>query len=87
MGRMYSDPNIADGTQWVLWIQQAPSERAIYFNNSFPSQINAFAGSLDAILQGAGLASASWTAIPKEQGTAEQKALWGRLQGPTSGGE
>jgi hypothetical protein len=61
MGRAYSDPKVADGTQWVLWIQQTPSEKSVYFNNSFPGQITTFADRLDALLQGAGLSTVSWS--------------------------
>jgi hypothetical protein len=79
MSRTYADPRVADGTQWVLWIEQSPSEKAIYFNNSFPSQITAFASELDALLQKAGLKTAKWTPVPKQQGIDQQKALWARI--------
>lgn len=79
MGRAYSDPRIADGTQWVLWIEQSPSQKAIYFNNSFPSQINAFARGLDSLLQKAGLSTATWSAVPAQQADAQQTALWARI--------
>jgi hypothetical protein len=78
MGRTYSDPGVADGTQWVLWIEQAPSQKAVYFNNSFPSQITAYANGLDALLQKAGLNAAKWTPVPKQQGIDQQNALWAR---------
>ena len=80
MGRTYSDPRIADGTQWVLWLEQSPSLKAIYFNNSFPSQINAFAGGLDALLQKVGLSAAKWSALPAQQADAQQKTLWARIE-------
>src|SRR5262249_50895911 len=47
--------DIADGTQWVLWIRQGGWEKSVYFNNSFPRAITAFAEQLDAILGRAGL--------------------------------
>ena len=81
MGRSYST-DIQDGTQWVLWIQQSPLEKSIYFNNAFPQDITAFADRLDAMLQQAGLSAASWTAVPEKQGRDEQDALWARIQPP-----
>jgi hypothetical protein len=54
--KAYHDDNIAAGTQWVLWIKQGEREKSVYFNNSFPRAITAFAGQLDAIL-----ARAGWT--------------------------
>ena len=79
MGRTYSDPNVADGTQWILWIEQPPSTKSIYFNNSFPDQITAFAKGLDALLHGAGLATVAWTPVPRQQGREHQAALWARI--------
>jgi len=82
MGQAYSDPSIADGTQWILWIQQGASEKAIYFNNSFPDQITTFASNLDALLQAAGSTAAKWTPLPKQQAADQQKALSSRLEPP-----
>jgi hypothetical protein len=78
MGRTYSDPGVDDGTQWVLWIEQPPSAKAIYFNNSFPSQITAYANGLDALLQKNGLSTARWSPMPKQKGIDQQNALWAR---------
>lgn len=80
MGRGYSDPNIADGTQWVLWMEQSPSEKSIYFNNSFPPQITAFADGLDALLRDAGSGTVTWRPVPKQQGIDLQTALWARVE-------
>jgi len=80
MGRSYSDPGMADGTQWVLWVQQVPLEKSIYFNNAFPGEITGFASRLDALLQNAGVNKASWTPLPKQQGIDEQVALWARIK-------
>jgi hypothetical protein len=80
MGRIYSNPRIADGTQWVLWIQQSPSQKSVYFNNSFPNQITAYATGLDALLQKAGLNSAKWSPLPTPQSADRQKALWARIE-------
>ena len=79
MGRTYTLP-AADGTQWILWIRQSTAEKAIYFNNAFPHEITGFADRLDAMLQNAGLANASWTLITRQQGIAQQAALWDGLR-------
>ena len=80
MARTYSDPKVHDGTQWVLWIQQSPSEKAVYFNNAFPRQIQSFARDLDAMLRGAGLGNVRWNAVPTQEGRDQQAALWRRLE-------
>jgi hypothetical protein len=48
--RSYADTNIADGTQWVLWIKQGDREKSVYFDNYFPRAIKRFAKQLDEIL-------------------------------------
>lgn len=55
--------NLADGTQWVLWIRQGKHENSVYFNNNFPGSITAFADQLDAILTRAGLEKAMWQPV------------------------
>ncbi|HEY7118419.1 MAG TPA: hypothetical protein VH475_17655, partial [Tepidisphaeraceae bacterium] len=47
MGRTYSAPGVADGTQWVLWIEQSPYQKSVYCNNSFPGPITVYASGLD----------------------------------------
>jgi hypothetical protein len=80
MGRSYMDPGVADGTQWVLWIEQASSEKSIYFNNAFPEEITGFGDQLDRLLQAAGVGTASWTPVPRQQGIDQQAALWDRIR-------
>jgi hypothetical protein len=80
MARTYSDPGVADGTQWVLWIQQSPADKSIYCNNAFPKQITAFAGDLDALLQTAGAGSVVWSAVPRQKALDQQSALWDRIR-------
>ena len=80
MGRTYTQPDVADGTQWVLWIQQMTMEKSVYFNNAFPTEIKAFAAGLDGLLENAGLSKASWTLIPNQQGIDQQAAVWARIQ-------
>jgi hypothetical protein len=80
MGRTYSDPRVADGTQWVLWIEQSSFQKSIYFNNSFPGKITTFADGLDALLQKSGLSAAKWSPLPAQQAKDQQKALWARIE-------
>src|SRR5262245_28911918 len=47
--RSYS-ADVADGTQWVLWIKQGESEKSVYFDNHFPRSICRFAARLDEII-------------------------------------
>jgi hypothetical protein len=78
MGRMYSDPHIADGSQWILWIEQQPAEKSIYFNNAFPAQITALADGIDALLDKADRQTVSW--LPDPEGSAKQSALSARIR-------
>lgn len=80
LGRSYSDPRIADGTQWVLWIEQPPLKKSTYFNNAFPVQITAFASDLDGLLHNAGLGTAKWTALSAPAAASQQQALWARME-------
>ncbi|HEX2751482.1 MAG TPA: hypothetical protein VHM91_25960 [Verrucomicrobiales bacterium] len=66
MGRSYSRPDIADGSQWILWIQQSPFEKSIYCNNAFPADIREFAERLDHLIEQAGLFVTSW--LPVQSG-------------------
>ena len=40
---------IADGTQWVLWIEQNGQSKTVYCNNFFPDQIRNFAAVIDTV--------------------------------------
>jgi hypothetical protein len=72
--------DIADGTQWVLWIKQGEREKSVYFNNSFPSAITRFAEQLDAILVRAGLNKASWQPVPERESRQHEKELWDSIK-------
>ena len=72
--------HVADGTQWVLWIEQLPSSKSIYFNNSFPRKVTAYANGLDALMQKAGLNTVKWTAVPMQERIDQQRALWARIE-------
>jgi len=80
LGRSYTDPAIADGSQWILWIEQSPHEKAIFFNNSFPPQLMKFVEELDAVLEKNGLNSVAWKPAPQPQTSLQHQALWGRIQ-------
>ncbi len=83
MARSYSDPVIADGTQWVLWIQQGSSGKSVYLDNVFPAPFKEFAGFLDEVLKEAGQASVTWKPLPvNERSTPQEKLLWSRIRRP-----
>jgi hypothetical protein len=73
--KAYHDDDIKDGTQWVLWIKQAEREKSIYFSNSFPRAIIAFADQLDIILARAGLDMVAWLPVPERDSSQHAKEL------------
>ena len=72
--------DIADGTQWVLWIKQGEGEKSVYFNNSFPKAIRAFAEQLDAVLARAGLGTAAWQPVPDRESGQHERELWDSIK-------
>jgi hypothetical protein len=72
--------NIADGTQWVLWIKQAEREKSVYFDNSFPATITRFAEQLDVILARAGSDKAAWKPVPERACREHEKELWDSIK-------
>lgn len=72
--------DIADGTQWVLWIKQGEREKSVYFNNNFPREITAFASQLDAILTHAGLSAAVWQPVPDQDARQHERELWDSIR-------
>ena len=69
--------DVADGTQWVLWIKQGEQEKSAYFDNRFPRSITAFAEQLDAILTQAGLDNVVWQTAPDGE---HDKELWDSIR-------
>jgi hypothetical protein len=72
--------DIADGTQWVLWIKQGEREKSVYFNNSFPAAITRFAEQLDAILARAGLDKMPWQPVPEREARQHEQELWDSIK-------
>ena len=72
--------NIADGTQCVLWIRQGEHEKSVYFNNSFPNSITAFAEKLDAILLRSGLDKVAWQPVPEREAREHERELWNSIK-------
>ena len=72
--------DIADGTQWVLWIKQGEWEKAVYFNNKFPRKIVRFAERLDAILSEANLDEAAWRPVPAGESHRHERDLWDSIK-------
>jgi hypothetical protein len=72
--------HVVDGAQWVLWIRHGELEKAVYFNNSFPPAIKAFAQQLDAILGRAGLDKVAWQPVPQWQSRQHERELWRSIE-------
>jgi hypothetical protein len=68
--------NIADGTQWVLWIKQSDKEKSVYFDNHFPKEICDFAKRLDEILHQGGRTHVQWRKVPASKERLHEKQLW-----------
>jgi hypothetical protein len=68
--------NVADGTQWVLWIRQGQRQKATYFDNNFPTSIRGFSSELDRILQSAGYNTLHW----QPSKTRADKELWNSIK-------
>jgi hypothetical protein len=71
---------VADGTQWILWIQQGENEKAIYCNNHFPAPILRFARQLDNILKRHDLADAKWRRIADGDTRNHENPLWRSIE-------
>lgn len=78
--RTYRDPDIHDGTQWVLWIKQEGHEKSVYFDNIFPRKIRGFAERLDGILSAAGLHQVTWHPVPAEESRRHERELWDSIR-------
>ena len=75
--------NVFDGTQWVIWISQGKTEKAVYFNNHFPDRVQKFAVALDQELRAVLPKEIQWIPVPKEQSREHEKAIWRSLRPPT----
>jgi hypothetical protein len=69
--------DIADGTQWVLWIRQGQRQKATYFNNNFPDSIRHFARQLDGVLRSAGYDALRWQPVKSRD---HEKELWNSIK-------
>jgi hypothetical protein len=72
--------NVADGTQWVLWIKQGNQEKSVYFNNHFPEQIVRFAERLDGILSECGVDKLDWQVVPAVETRRNERELWDSIK-------
>jgi len=72
--------NVADGTQWVLWITQGGNAKSVYFNNHFPSEILQFASSLDEVLVQNGLQTVKWDPVPAGKESQHERQLWDSIK-------
>jgi hypothetical protein len=71
--------DVADGTQWVLWIKQGDEEKSVYFNNHFPQEIVRFAGAVDAVLADSGSSNFTWYPVLGSSRDHE-KELWNSIK-------
>ena len=72
--------DVRDGTQWVLWVRQGEREKSVYFDNSFPRAITAFADQLDAILARAGSDKLAWQPVSEQESRQHDRELWDSIK-------
>jgi hypothetical protein len=72
----YVRADIADGDQWVFWVQQGDNEKSVYCSNDFPKPVVRFAAMLDAILAENRIDNAQWRRVPVSEVRDHEKALW-----------
>jgi hypothetical protein len=72
--------NVADGTQWVLWIKQGGTEKSVYFNNDFPKPIVRFAEQLDKVIADASPENLRWKTVSAAEAADHQKELWDSIK-------
>lgn len=71
--RLYEDPDVLDGEQWVLCLEQGGRRRVVYCNNHFAPGIRAFRDALVAATRAPHLA---WTAVTASAMRDHGQALW-----------
>jgi hypothetical protein len=72
--------NVADGTQWVLWVRQGDREKSVYFDNHFPERIVRFAEQLDQVVSGSVGPGLRWRAVPSVEDRDHERELWESLR-------
>ncbi len=72
--------NVADGTQWVLWITQGRNAKSVYFNNHFPNEILQFASLLDEVLVQNGIQAVKWDPVPAGMERQHERQLWDSIK-------
>jgi hypothetical protein len=76
----YHEPGVADGTQWVLWVQQGQRETSVYCDNYFPKSMVRFADALDRILARNGIEHANWRRVDDDEALSYDRALWDSIR-------
>jgi hypothetical protein len=71
--RLYEDPGVHDGEQWVLCLEQGGRRRVVYCNNHFAPGIRAFR---DAVLAAVDATALGWTAGTDSPLREQGQALW-----------
>ena len=75
--------NVADGTQWVLWIEQNGQSKTVYCNNFFPDQIRKFADEIDIVFD-IDDDLLEWKSVPDKLIGNHDNRLWAAIK-PNSG--
>jgi hypothetical protein len=79
----YHNRHTRDGRQWILFLEQADWQKAVYFNNFFPSSIQRFASEMDVALATA-VKDARWRTLHPEEAQSQQEQLWNLLKEKTT---
>jgi hypothetical protein len=80
LDRVYREPGVFDGTQWVLWVEQGGKEKSVYFDNRFPGEIVRFAAALDGILAENGSDKVDWHRVAAADAGKHQRELWASIK-------
>ena len=71
--------DVADGTQWILWITQDNESKTVYFNNYFPSAIKRFASDLDKVFDGNDVLL-EWKDVPADLSRQHEGRIWDSIK-------
>ena len=77
----YYNPDILDGTQWILRIKKDGVNKAVYFNNKFPAAIKEFSKLVDEVLKNDSKASLIWSHVDLEENGQHDDELWSLIKG------
>jgi len=76
--RVYMDPDVNDGEQWLLCLEQSGAVHTSYCSNHGPAERDAFRA---ALLELVVPAASAWTALPDAQRRDGDRELWHAIDG------